>query len=142
MGSSMIGVCIKLMEKYRELFVYLIVGVLTTIVSLLSYYIFAYTMQMHYLVSNLLSWVCAVVFAYFTNKVWVFQNYDFALTNVVKEVLSFIGSRIATLGVDMLIMFVMVDMLSLQDMIAKITVQVVVTILNYVLSKFLVFKKG
>lgn len=138
----MITVCMKLMGKYRELIVYVIVGVLTTIVSLLSYYLFAYTLGMHYLISNFLSWVCAVVFAYFTNKVWVFQNYNFTLSNVMKEIVAFIGARIVTLGVDMFIMFVMVDMLSLQDMVAKITVQVIVTILNYILSKFLVFKKG
>ena len=138
----MVTVCMRLLSKYRELIVYVIVGVLTTIVSLLSYYLFAYTLEIQYLISNFLSWVCAVVFAYITNKVWVFQNYDFALSNIVKEIVAFIGARIATLGVDMLIMFVMVDMLSLQDLVAKITVQVIVTILNYILSKFLVFRKG
>ena len=138
----MVTVCMRLLSKYRELIVYVIVGVLTTIVSLLSYYLFAYTLEIQYLISNFLSWVCAVVFAYITNKVWVFQNYDFALSNIVKEIVAFIGARIATLGIDMLIMFVMVDMLSLQDLVAKITVQVIVTILNYILSKFLVFKKG
>ena len=138
----MVTVCMRLLSKYRELIVYVIVGVITTIVSLLSYYLFAYTLEIQYLISNFLSWVCAVVFAYITNKVWVFQNYDFALSNIVKEIVAFIGARIATLGVDMLIMFVMVDMLSLQDLVAKITVQVIVTILNYILSKFLVFRKG
>ncbi len=138
----MVTVCMRLLSKYRELIVYVIVGVLTTIVSLLSYYLFAYTLEIQYLISNFLSWVCAVVFAYITNKVWVFQNYDFALSNIVKEIVAFIGARIATLGIDMLIMFVMVDMLSLQDLVAKITVQVIVTILNYILSKFLVFRKG
>ena len=138
----MVTVCMRLLSKYRGLIVYVIVGVLTTIVSLLSYYLFAYTLEIQYLISNFLSWVCAVVFAYITNKVWVFQNYDFALSNIVKEIVAFIGARIATLGIDMLIMFVMVDMLSLQDLVAKITVQVIVTILNYILSKFLVFRKG
>lgn len=136
----MIEVSTKL--RYREFIAYVVVGVLTTVVSLLSYYLFSYTLGIHYLVSNFLSWICAVVFAYFTNKVWVFQNYNFTWSNIGKEIVAFIGSRIATLCIDMLIMFVMVDVMSLQDMIAKITVQVVVTILNYILSKFLVFKKG
>lgn len=131
----------SLFIQYREIVVYLIVGGLTTIVSFLSYFLFSYICSINYLVSNFLSWVCAVAFAYVTNKIWVFQNYNFQLSYITKECFSFVGSRVATLLIDMFIMFLMVSLLHTNDLIAKVVVQVVVTVLNYVFSKFLVFKK-
>lgn len=130
----------KLFIKYREIIVYLIVGGLTTVVSFFSYFLFSYVCSINYLVSNFLSWVCAVAFAYVTNKIWVFQNYNFQLSYITKECFSFVGSRVATLLIDMFIMFLMVSLLHTNDLVAKVVVQIVVTVLNYVFSKFLVFK--
>lgn len=127
--------------KYREVLIYLIVGILTTIVSIASYYLFSHSLQINYLISNFFSWICAVIFAYFTNKTWVFQNRNYDISYLKKEFISFTGSRVLTLLIDMLIMFVIVTLLNMNDMIGKIIVQVVVTILNYVFSKFFVFKK-
>ena len=130
----------KMFIKYREIIVYLIVGGMTTVVSFLSYFLFSYICSINYLVSNFLSWVCAVAFAYITNKIWVFQNHNFHFSYIKKECISFVGSRVATLLIDMIIMFAMVSLLHTNDLIAKVVVQVVVTILNYLFSKFFVFK--
>ena len=130
--------------KNREIIVYLIVGVLTTIVSLGVYYGLVLTIlnpnnAIELQLANISSWVAAVIFAYFANRIFVFRSKD---KNMLKEGFKFCSSRIFTLLVDMLIMFLMVTILHFNDKIAKIVVQVVVTILNYIISKFIVFKKS
>lgn len=130
-------------KKYEEILLYLIVGVLTTIVSLGTYYgcvltfldpIDPFQLQL----ANIIAWVVAVTFAYVTNRIFVFKS---KIPDWRKEALSFYSSRIVTLFLDMLIMFIMVTLLHLNDKVAKLVVQVVVTIGNYVLSKWFVFKK-
>ena len=121
---------------------YLIIGVLTTVVSLASYYLLTLSLldpnkPVELAIANVLSWVFAVTFAYFTNRIFVFQSKN---KNKIKEAIKFYLSRVVTLLLDILIMFVMVNLLSINDRISKIVVQVVVTIGNYIISKFFVFK--
>ena len=135
---------IELYKRYQEIINYLIVGVLTTIVSLVTYYICVLTVfnpedALELQLANIISWICAVLFAYITNKIFVFKSKN---RNIIKEISSFVGARILTLILDMLIMFVMVTTLGMNDKISKLVVQVVVTILNYVFSKIFVFKKA
>ncbi len=132
-----------LIKKYEEIIRYLIIGVLTTVVSLLVYYILIYTIfdpnkAIELQITNIISWVIAVTFAYFTNRKYVFMEKDNAS---IKEASSFYLSRVSTLLIDMLLMYVCVTLLHFNDKIIKLVVQVVVTILNYILSKFIVFKK-
>jgi putative flippase GtrA len=134
------NICIK----NREIIVYLIVGVLTTIVSLGVYYGLVLTIldpnkALELQIANVISWIAAVTFAYFANRIFVFKSKN---KNMLKEGFKFCSSRIFTLLIDMLIMFIMVTLLHLNDKIAKIVVQVIVTILNYIISKFIVFKKN
>lgn len=133
----------ELYMKYKELVNYLVVGVLTTVVSLGTYYGCVLTFldpnsAIELQVANILSWVAAVTFAYFTNRKYVFESTN---SNVLQEAVKFYASRLSTLGMDMVIMFVGVTWLGFSDKIMKLVVQVVVTIANYVISKFLVFKK-
>ena len=129
--------------KYKELINYLIVGVLTTVVSLGTYYGCVLTFldpqsAVQLQIANILSWIAAVTFAYFTNRKYVFESTN---SNMIQEALKFYASRLSTLGMDMAIMFVGVTLLAFDDKIMKLVVQVVVTIANYVISKFLVFKQ-
>lgn len=133
----------KLYEKYKEIINYLIVGVLTTVVSLASYYLCVYTFldpdqPVQLQAANIISWVAAVTFAYFTNRRFVFESKN---ENRLGEVAAFYGARVATLLMDMACMFLMVTLAGMNDKIAKLAVQVIVTVANYVLSKFLVFRK-
>lgn len=133
----------ELYIKYKELINYLIVGVLTTVVSLGTYYGCVLTFldpqsAIQLQIANILSWIAAVTFAYFTNRKYVFESTN---SNMVQEAVKFYASRLSTLGMDMVIMFVGVTWLGFSDKIMKLVVQVVVTIANYVISKFLVFKK-
>lgn len=134
---------LDLYKKYEELINYLIVGGLTTVVSLGSYYLLVFTVLnpdngLELQIANIISWICAVAFAYVANRVFVFKSKN---EEKLKELTSFVSSRILTLLMDMAIMFVTVTIFHMNDKIAKLLVQVVVTVLNYVFSKLFVFKK-
>lgn len=133
----------QLYLRYKELINYLIVGVLTTVVSLAVYYGCVTTVldpnnPLQLQLANIISWICAVTFAYFTSRRFVFESKNEA---VFQEAIRFYLSRVTTLLMDMGIMFVMVTLFSYNDKIAKLVCQVVVTIANYVLAKLIVFKK-
>ena len=134
---------INLYQKYKELINYLIVGGLTTVVSLTVYYGCVLTflnpeVAVQLQVANVLSWIAAVTFAYFTNRKYVFESKN---ENRLQEAAAFYGSRVTTLLLDMLCMFLMVTLMGWNDKVAKLIVQVLVTVANYILSKFLVFRK-
>jgi len=131
-----------LYKKYEEIISYLIIGVLTTIVSLGSYFVFTHTFldasAIGIQVVNDLSWICAVTFAYITNRIIVFKSKN---KNILTKMVSFFGSRVFSLFVEMFAMFMMETLLGINHLIAKLVCQLIVTILNYVLSKLIVFKR-
>ena len=134
----------KLYLKYREIINYVIVGGLTTVVSLGVYYGCVFTfcnpeIAWQLQAANIISWIAAVTFAYFTNRRYVFQSRN---ENRLKEAAAFYVSRITTLLLDMGCMFVMVTVAGMNDKAAKLIVQVIITVTNYVLSKFLVFRQN
>lgn len=140
---SMIKTIKELFNKYREIIMYLIFGVLTTVVSLAVYYILVYTIlnpnnPFELQVANIISWIAGVTFAYFTNRSMVFQSKN---KNKLKEAGSFVLARVVTLIMDMLIMFVGVTLLHRNDKLLKLISQVIVIVSNYVFSKMFVFKK-
>lgn len=120
---------------------YIIVGVCTMIVSLVSYFIMANTLQMYYQAANIISWVLAVAFAYVTNKKYVFKSPYTSVQATTKELVSFVSSRVASLLVEILSMFFFVQVCQIDDNIVKLMNQVLVTVLNYIFSKFWVFRK-
>lgn len=135
----------KIYRKNEEIISYLIVGVLTTIVSYVTYLVcanilFSVKGPLDIQISNIISWICAVLFAYYTNKKFVFKSHKSGREKIL-EMLNFFESRVLTLFVDMGMMYVMVTMNDINDAIAKLVVQVVITILNYLLSKVIVFRK-
>lgn len=125
----------------RELIRYLICGLLTTVVSLASYYaasmVLGTNSTIYLQACNVVSWALAVLFAFFLSRVWVFQSKSKKIGN---EFLAFVCGRIFTLLCDMAIMQVLVFGLQVPDLYAKLVVQVVVTILNYIFGK-LVFRR-
>ena len=128
----------ELYFKYKEIINYLIIGALTTAVSLVVYYISVFTFlnpenAFQLQIANILSWVAGVAFAYFTNRKFVFDK--------IKEASKFVLSRVLTLLIDMLIMFLGVTVLHSNDKIIKLISQIAIIILNYVFSKLFVFRK-
>lgn len=133
----------ELYKKYEELINYVIVGVLTTIVSLGSYYICVLTVftpdnPILLQSANIISWILAVTFAYFANRKYVFKSNN---PNKLKEASKFYGARIATLLIDMLFMFLTVSIFHFNDKIMKILSNIIILIINYIISKFIVFIK-
>lgn len=131
-----------LYKKHEEGINYLIFGFLAFVLNYILYFLFADAMQMHYMAATVLSWVLTVVFAYWTNRTFVFKSQNKDTGSVVKEFVSFIGARIATEVLELVLMYVMVDMLSINDKISKLVCQVLVILANYVLSKIWIFKKS
>lgn len=134
----------KIYLKYKEIINYLIFGILTTIVSLLTYYLLVLTIlnpnnPIELQIANIISWITCVTFAYITNRKYVFKSKD---KNIFKEIIKFYSSRLTTLFLDMIIMYIFVTKLQFNDKIIKIIVQILIIILNYILSKILVFKKN
>ena len=130
----------KINELYRqnkEIINYVIVGVLTTIVSIGSYYLFRFLTK-NYIVLSIVSWVLSVTFAYFTNRAFVFESKE---KNIVMEISKFVGSRLFTLGLEVVLMILFVSIMKVNDMVAKITLQFVILVTNYLLSKLFVFRK-
>lgn len=127
----------------KEVILYIIFGVLTTIVSLVTYYICVATFlnaenAIQLQIANVIAWIVSVAFAYITNRKFVFEVTN---TNKFREATKFVTSRIATLLMDMLIMFLGVTILKLNNEIIKLLSQVIVIVANYVFSKIFVFKK-
>lgn len=138
---------IELYKKYEEVINYLIFGVLTTVVSLATKYLLLFTIldaknSIQLQIAVIVSWITACTFAYITNRIWVFKSKS---KNILKEAISFFAARLATLGLEMLIMFVFVTALGLNSnlwvIVWTLVSQVIIIIGNYVLSKLLVFKK-
>lgn len=130
-----------LYKKYSEIINYLIVGVLTTLVSIVIYAVFTKVFHVNYMISNVISWIGSVSFAYVTNKVFVFKSKCDNDMDVLIEIYQFFKYRVFSFIIDILLMYLFVELVNIDDMIAKIIVQVIVIVLNYVFSKLFVFKK-
>lgn len=137
----------ELYIKYKEIINYLIFGVLTTLVNLITKYILLFTILnptngFQLQIAIIISWIVAVIFAYFTNRKFVFESKN---QNKLKEFISFVVARIATLLLEMFIMWFFVTLLKLNSdlyvVIFTLVAQVAVVIGNYIFSKLFVFKK-
>lgn len=131
-------------NKYREIILYLIFGFFTTLISLVVYYGLVITIinpdnGIELQVANIISWVVGVLFAYVTNRRYVFKSRN---NKKLEEFIKFTGARVSTLLLDMVIMFIFVTMLKYNDKIFKIVSQILVIIGNYILSKLFIFNKN
>ena len=144
-----------LITKYKELIVYFVFGLCTTVVNLITFKIFNLILgDEKYLVSNVFAWFFSVVFAYTTNKIFVFKSKDWGIKTLFKEVISFFSSRVFTFVIEESGLYFLVDIMNLKDvqldvfvitvsgeMISKLIVGVLVVIINYIFSKMFIFKK-
>lgn len=131
----------SLWEKYRSILIYLIFGVLTTAVNYLLYIPCLNLLGLKASVSNVIAWCVAVLFAFLTNKPFVFESKDWSVKTVVPEFTKFVGTRVASGLLETLILLVAVDMLGWNGVIWKLVTNVIVVILNYIGSKLLVFRR-
>ena len=131
----------NLLRRHKDVIVYLIFGVLTTAVNYLVYLPCYNAFGCSAALSNGIAWVFAVVFAFLTNKPFVFQSHDWSAETVISELLKFLGTRIGSGLLETAILFMAVDLMCGDGNIMKLVTSVLVVIINYVGSKLLVFKK-
>ena len=130
----------RLFEKYRDLIPYCIFGVLTTLINWAVYKLFYDSLGVPNVPSTAIAWVLAVAFAFITNKLWVFNSKSFEKAVVLREAAAFFSARVLTGLLDILIMWISVDLLDANSDLWKLISNVIVIILNYAASKLLIFK--
>ncbi len=133
----------ELYRKHEEIVNYIVVGIMTTLVSWFVYFASVFTFldaenPIQLQIANILCWMAGVAFAYVTNRKFVFKSTE---KNIVKEATQFSVSRLSTLFLDMAVMFIMVTLMGINDGISKIVSAVLVTVANYLISKLFVFHK-
>lgn len=145
----------ELIKKYREIIVYVIFGGLTTVVNLVVFALVGMLLgNERYLITNVIAWFAAVVFAYITNKIWVFESKSWSGRVLLKEIPSFFAARVFSFVLEEVGLYVFVDLFSFNklstqvlsfeiggEFIAKVFLAVIVVVVNYVLSKLVIFRK-
>jgi putative flippase GtrA len=131
------------LNEHRYILLYLIFGVFTTVVNYIVYISVSYVFRFQTTaIPNIIAWVVAVLFAYFTNRKWVFESKLSGFRVCILEFLKFSASRLTSLAVETAILFVFVDYLGFSNLVTKILANIFVVIMNYVLGRFWVFSKG
>lgn len=128
-----------LIIKNKEIIKYLIFGILTTLVNILCFYILD-KINIDIYINNTISWIVSVIFAFITNKLYVFESKSLDIKTIFKEGTSFLGARIFSYFVDMGTIYLLFDGLRINKLISKIVSNIIVIIINYIFSKF-IFKK-
>ena len=153
MGWGFLKIFEPFYKKNKEVLLYLFFGGLTTVVGLIFFILPSRMMHLNDIsigsvtidtntqAANVVSWICAVTFAYITNRIWVFENKAHTRGGIMRECLSFYGGRLLTLLIENLLLNICTVNLKMGDMLAKVLVSIVTIILNYVISKLFVFKK-
>lgn len=132
----------ELFTKYKEAIAYIFFGVLTTAVDFVAYWLFTRLLHIDETLSNVLSQAVAILFAYVTNKIFVFEDKTDTFKLLIIQFAKFVSFRLVTLVLNTALFFLMHDICNINDIITKTSVSVIVIILNYVFSKLFVFKKG
>lgn len=145
----------NLFLKYRETIAYIFFGAVTTLVNLVVFKLFNVILgEELYLISNTIAWAAAVLVAFFTNKLWVFESKSWAPSVIRRELPTFVGARIFSYLFEEAGLFLTVGLMGLGEwvltlpfmaisgeMVCKVFLQVVVLVLNYIFSKLVIFKK-
>ncbi len=131
----------KLLIKYKDILLYGIFGVLTTLTNITCYWLLSKVLHLAVVPSSIIAFVISVLFAFVTNRKWVFESESNTKKEIAAEVVKFFGCRLVIGALDTLIMFLFVDVLHFNDMLIKIISNIIVIILNFVASKLIVFVK-
>lgn len=131
----------SLINKYKEFLLYVLFGSLTTLVNFVTYYLFYNILFFSNVTSTIISWFFSVVFAFITNKLFVFESRSFKMNVVLREAVAFFSARVVSGVLDVAFMYLTVDLLTLNGSLCKLVSNVFVIILNYIFSKLWIFKK-
>lgn len=132
---------ISIIKKYKSIILYVIFGGFTTLINIGTYFVCTKLIRMDTIQSNVSAWILAVLFAYVTNRCWVFDSHVNSKKRIIHEIIGFFCSRLSTGILDLVIMFIAVDICGLNGIVIKVLSNILVIILNYIASKFLIFHK-
>lgn len=130
---------IQLIKSRKDLIAYILFGACTTIVNGATYFICADILSLSTVLSTAIAWIIAVLFAFVTNRKWVFKSIKKTPTGIIREIIYFFSCRITTGLIDIFLMYIFVDRFLLNGMLIKILSNLLIIILNYIASKYLVF---
>lgn len=128
-------------KEHKEVLMYLFFGGLTSVISIVSYSYCDVVLGMNPLIANVISWILAVTFAYVTNKTWVFSAQTHGLKELIQEAFNFFAGRLFTLLVEEAVLFIFISKLHFNSVVVKIAAQFIVVVLNYIISKLIVFRE-
>ncbi|WP_227839519.1 GtrA family protein [Clostridioides sp. ZZV15-6597] len=128
-----------ILKRHIGTILYLFFGALTVLINIITYLFFTRIINFTFLVSNSLAWSIAVLFSYITNKFFVFKSEKTEIFFLLKEFISFLSCRLFSGFIEILLMYLMIDLLSLNDILVKVITNTIVIILNFVFSKIVVF---
>ena len=131
----------QLWKKHKELILYVFFGGCTTLINIISYFACRELMYLPVVPADVLAWLVSVIFAYVTNKLFVFESKSWRLMLVLKEGAAFLAARVFSLGVDVAILYVTVTVLGWWELPMKVLANVVVIVINYIFSKWIIFRK-
>lgn len=132
----------ELCEKYKSIISYGFFGVCTTVINWAAYFLCYNIAGIPNVVSTVIAWVIAVIFAFITNKLWVFESKSFEKNILIHEIWTFFTARIATGVLDVAIMYFAVDVFQMNATVWKLISNIIVIVLNYIFSKLVIFSKG
>lgn len=135
----MIQIIKQLLIKYKELILYTIFGCITTCINVIAFNIMYKWCNMPLFFSNSFAWTIALIFSFISNKLWVFESKGWKNVKALKEMLTFFLTRLVTLLLDTVTMWILVDMMKINSLISKISSNLIMILLNYIASKFLIF---
>lgn len=136
-----VGILLQLINKYRAIILYLFFGFVTMVLNIVSYDICYKRLNLSNVASTVIAWLLAVIVAYITNKLFVFECKSFNRKTLLYELSSFFTCRILTGIMDVLIMYISVDVLNMNSLIWKTVSNIIVIVLNYIASKMIIFAK-
>lgn len=128
-------------KKFKEQINYIVFGIFTTIVNYLVYLGLTRLLNTEVILATIIAWVLAVLFAYITNKKFVFESNSFNFAQITKEIVSFFSLRIVSGIFEVVCMYIFVSVLQFNDIVIKLIINIAVIILNYIFSKLIVFRK-
>ena len=127
-------------NQTKELLWYIFFGICTTLINIISFYLLD-KIGINVYLNNFIAWIISVLFAFITNKLYVFRSMSMKKNIFIKEIISFFFFRILSLGIDMIGMYICISLINLNKLLSKIIINIIVIISNYIFSKMFIFKK-
>lgn len=140
MGFPVLRVFKPFYKRHKEVLLYLFFGGVAVLLNLGLFFLFDQVLKINELIANVICWIICVLFQFVTNRTWVFEAKEEKTNTLLGQMLSFFGGRLFTLGVEEAILAIFITWLMLNSIVVKIIAQIVIIVLNYIISKFVVFR--